>query len=113
MLEAAGVRCALLGLAGMSNTSIVMRHGRAPIGVWPVDAGYPTLNDRDAGNPGKGERVVTWRATLPESFVMGNVVEDIQVIGGNGEVLVTEPLAIPIHKEVGKRMLIYVNEYIR
>ena len=117
MLEASGRRRASRGLALATDDHIILRHGRHPLVRWPVDPGYPRLDDRDAGNPGKGEHVVTWRATLPESLALGNLAEDVQVEGTDG-VILTESLmdaTCPkgIHKEVGKLLLIYVNEVVR
>mgnify|MGYP001571883813 CR=1 FL=1 len=117
MLDPGGRRRASLGLAQSSDDHVVLRHGGAPLVCWPVDPGYPHLNDQDAANPGKGEYVVTWRATLPESLVLGNLAEDVQVVGADG-VILTESLMTAtcpkgIHKDVGKILLVYVNELVR
>ena len=88
-------------------------HSRHVLREWPVDPGFPELDNRDAANPGKGERVATWRATLPESAVLGNVFTHVQVVDGAGHLLVAEECSTPVHKEAGKQLLVYVNEHIR
>ena len=113
MLEAEGQRRSLWGLAQTNDDHLALRHAGAMLCRWPVDPGYPMVNDRDAGNPGKGERVVTWRVTLPASLILGNVAEDVQVVDGRGQVVLTEPFPVPVSKEVGKRLLVYVNQHVR
>lgn len=113
MLEAEGQRRALQGLAQTNNDALRLLHGKMVLCTWPVDAGFPTLNDRDSSNPGRGERVVTWRATIPASMVWGNVAESVQVVDGGGQVVVYATFPLPIHKEDGKQLLVYTNEHIR
>ena len=108
-----GQRRALHGLAQDNGDILVLRHAKAPLCRWPVDVGYPCLDDRDAGNRGKGQFVVTWRITLPESLILGNVAEDAQIQDRDGGLVVEEPFPLPVHKEPGKQLLIYVNEHIR
>jgi len=112
-LEAEGQRRASWGLAQTNDDQIVLRHQSTVVGRWPVDPGYPMLNDRDAGNPGKGERVVTWRVTLPASLVLGNVVTNVQVANRHGAVVVAEEFPVAVAKDEGKSLLVYVNEYVR
>ena len=112
-LGAEGQRRALLGLAQTNEDQVVLMHGKVKFVGWPTDIGFPMLDNRDAANPGKGERVVTWRATLPASLVVGNVADGVNVVDGRGEVVVSEPLPIPVHKEPGKVLLVYVNEHIQ
>lgn len=56
---------------------------------------------------------MTWRATLPANVVLGNAAEDIQVVDGQDRVVLTEAFPIPISKEAGKSLLVYVNQHIR
>ena len=97
----------------MSDDHVVLRHQTTVLCQWPVDSGYPMLNDRDAGNPGKGERVVTWRATLPASLTLGNVATNVQVVDGSHRVVIGEEFPVVIQKELGKSLLVYVNHHIR
>lgn len=87
-------------------------HGKTPLCHWPLDPGFPELDNRDAGNPGKGQYVVTWRATLPAPMVLGNVVESVQVVDKEGQPVVTETFPVPILKPEGVQLLVYVNEHV-
>lgn len=78
---------------------------------WPVDPGYPMLDDRDSANPGRGQYVVTWRATLPAGMVLGNVAESVEVWEGPAMVA-REVLPLAVHKDPGQALLVYVNEHI-
>ena len=79
---------------------------------WPVDPGFPMVDNRDAGNPGRGTYVVTWRATLPASLVLGNVMQGVVVVDREDREVVRGTFPAAIHKEEGKVLLVYVNEYV-
>ena len=114
MLGPVGQRRALSGIAqGDPGDVIVLLHRDTELAQWPPDVGYPRLDDRDAGNPGRGERVLTWRATLPESIALGNVITHARVIDAAGLSIVHDAFAAPARKEVGKGLLVYVNLHIR
>ena len=113
MLGPEGQRRALHGLVQTRNEDfLVARHGKTPLTNWPVDAGYPTLGDTDAGNPDKGALVVTWRFTLPASLTLGNVYDNVQVVDRDGRVVVSVACPVAVAKEAGKALMVYVNEHI-
>ena len=118
-LGAEGQRRALLGLAQTNEDQVVLMHGKVKLVGWPTDPGFPVLDNRDAANPVKGERVVTWRATLPASLVLGNLATSVEVHSKGGVVVSEEFGKSPdrtvmgISKEPGKVLLVYVNEHIR
>ena len=113
MLGAEGQRRASLGLAQTNNDHLVLQHGKTPLCRWPVDVGFPEVGNRDPGNPGRGERVATWRATLPASLVLGNVATVAQIVDGQDKVVIEDTFPVAIHKEVGKALLVYVNWYFQ
>lgn len=113
MLGPEGQRRALAGLAqATEGESVELFHQRTPLARWPIDPGFPMVDNRDAGNPGRGQFVVTWRATLPESLVLGNVITHVEVQSSSGCVI-REECAIPVAKILGKALLVYVNQHIR
>lgn len=113
MLGPEGQRRALIGL-GQGEDSLVLLHGLTTVlAVLPVDRGYPTLNDRDATNPGKGALVMTWRVTLPPGRILGNAITHVKVLGGNEGLVVQEEFPTAVAKDPGKVLLVYVNEHLR
>ena len=114
MLGPVGQRRALFGVTqSESGDVVILLHRDTELIRWPPDVGYPRLDDRDSGNPGRGERVATWRATIPASIALGNVVTHARVVDTAGLSIVSNECAVPVRKEVGKALLVYVNLHIR
>lgn len=114
VLGPVGQRRALVGVARSEyGDVVVLLHRDSELVRWPPDVGYPRLNDRDSGNPGRGERVVTWRITLPESIVLGNVATQTRVVDAEGLTVVQGEFEKPVRKDPGKALLVYINQYIR
>ena len=108
-----GQRRALNGLVieGANDQVQLFRRG-ALLVEWPVDPGYPMLGDKDSVNTDRGERVLTWRFTLPASLVLGNSADQVNVTSKDGKTIVSERPAVPIVKVPQQKHLIYVNEIL-
>ena len=114
MLGPVGQRRALFGVTqSESGDVLVLLHQDTELIRWPPDVGYPRLDDRDSGNPGRGERVATWRATIPASIPLGNAVTHARVVDAAGLSIVQDAFEVPVRKVVGKALLVYVNLHIR
>lgn len=114
MLGSEGQRRALSGLVTEgSEDSIVLLYRDIVLCQWPIDPGFPTLDNRDAGNPGRGAYVATWRATLPESMVLGGAATRVQVVNSAGLLVAQEDFSTLILKQEGKFLLVYINQHIR
>ena len=114
MLGPVGQRRALSGVARSDpGDVVVLLHRDTELVRWPPDVGYPRLDDRDSGNPGRGERVVTWRVTIPESIALGNAVTHARVVDTAGLSIMHSEFEVPVRKVVGKALLAYVNLHIR
>ena len=108
-----GQRRALNGLVNDGSGDLLQLHRRGHVLVqWPVDAGYPMLGDKDSVNMDRGERVITWRFTLPASMILSNSADQAIVVSMEGRTIVSESFASPVVKVPGQKLLVYVNEVL-
>ena len=97
---------------GGSDVVILLHHATV-LAVWPVDVGYPLVGDRDSMNHSRGERVATWRFTLPESMTLGNTITHARVSREETATsVIQEELPVPVAKVEGKQLILYVNGII-
>lgn len=108
-----GQRRALNGLVSDgADDRVQLFYRGALLAEWPVDSGYPMIGDKDSVNMDRGERVLTWRFTLPASLVLGNSVDQGIVVSREGKTIVSERPAVPIVKVPQQKLLIYINEIL-
>ena len=102
----------LSGLQNTPNSRLIFLHHGARVGEWEIDQGFPQFNNQDPANMDRGERVLTWRATLPPAYTLRDYATHVEVWSGEDCLFPAAALRFPFIKGEGIPGILYVNLYL-
>ena len=95
--------------SGLTGCRVIFHaHGvRLPF-VFPVDPGYPTVGDTDPANGGRGPKVLSWRATVPQGTDMVPATE-VELQTSDGRRVERVKLPVPFTPSATHSTVVWVN----
>jgi len=76
--------------------------------LWPPDPGYPKVGQLTPDNPYGGDRVFTWKFTVPRATALVPT-QSYRLIDSDGKVVFTSALQYPFTVSMIAPSVLYVN----